>query len=231
MRLFDNKQSAICDDIPERIHRRLHTIYFILFCVMAAAVFLMFWNTLCNIFLDAPKPDDEDSPFLMHQYCGTFFVEINRGNSFASQADYDAYVAAYLTSAETVQKSTAEDIVNAVTTLLLAAFIVVRFFMNRKLVVFGNTYLSFAAVFLLALVDSGKWDITFAMFVVMVLSLVMALRSGDKKRIFSGRASEYFFVCGAFWTAGNILTVILNKPVTDYMTGIFSCPVFYLQIY
>ncbi len=231
MRLFENKQSAVCDDIPERIHRRLHTIYFILFCVMAAAVFLMFWNTLCNIFLDAPKPDDEDSPFLMHQYCGTFFVEINCENSFASQADYDAYVAAYQTSAETGRKSTAEDIVNVVTTLLLAAFIVVRFFMNRKLVVFGNTYLSFAAVFLLALVASGKWDITFAMFVIMVLSLVMALRSGDKKRIFSGRASEYFFVCGVVWTAGNILTVILNKPETDYMTGIFSCPVFYLQIY
>ena len=237
MRLFENKQSAGCDDIPERIHRRLHTIYFILFCVMAAAVFLMFWNTLCNIFLDAPKPDDEDSPFLMHQYCGTFFVEINEENSFDSKADYDAYVAKYWSEPQeevkqdTAQKSKAGDILNAVFSLVLLAFIIVRFFMNKTLKIFKNTYLSFAVVFLLALILSGRFDISTPMSMVLVLSLVLALRSGDKKTIFSNKSSEYFFTCGAVWLAGNIILAITYKPQTDFMTGIFSRPVFYVQLY
>lgn len=238
MKLFGKKTPpAGCDDIPERIHKRLHTIYFFIFCVMAAAVFLMFWNTLCNIFLEAPERDDEDSPFLMHQYCGTFFVEINAENSFASQADYDAYVAKYWSEPQeevkqdTAQKSKAGDILNAVFSLVTLAFIIVRFFLNKTMKIFKNTYLSFAAVFLLALILSGRFDISTPMSMVLVLSLVLALRSGDKKTIFSNKSSEYFFTCGAVWLAGNIILAITYKPQTDFMTGIFSRPVFYLQLY
>ncbi len=233
MKLFGKKTPpAGCDDIPERIHKRLHTIYFFIFCVMAAAVFLMFWNTLCNIFLEAPERDDEDSPFLMHQYCGTFFVEINAENSFASQADYDAYVAKYWSAPQdTEQKSKVSDIINAIASLALLAFIIVRFFMNKTIKIFKNTYLSFAAVFLFALILSGRLDITGPMTIVLVLSLVLALRSGDRKTIFSNRSSEYFFTCGSVWLAGNIIMTIIHKTETDYMTGIFSRPVFYLQLY
>ncbi len=85
------------DVIPEKIHKRLHLIYFILKCVIAATVFLLFWGTIVFAFekirgYDIPKSATEDSPFLFHQYCGTFFVEFDRDNSFASDADYSAYL-------------------------------------------------------------------------------------------------------------------------------------------
>lgn len=235
--LLKKRTPAVTDDIPGNIHKRLHTIYFFIFCVLAATVFLMFWNTLCNIFLEAPEPADEDSPFLMHQYCGTFFVEINEKNSFASRADYDAYVAKYWSEPqeeagqEADQKSKVSDILNAAGSLALLAFIILRFFMNKKMKIFKNTYLSFAVVFLLSMIASGRFDLTMPMTVVLTLSLVLALRSGDKKTIFSNKSSDYFFICGSMWLAGNIILMILYKPETEYMTGIFSRPVHYLQLY
>ena len=85
------------DIIPERIHKRLHIIYFILKCVLAATIFLFFWNSICIAVerlqgYDIPDRGTEESPFLFHQYCGTFFVEFDRANSFASDADYSAYL-------------------------------------------------------------------------------------------------------------------------------------------
>ena len=85
---------AELDDIPEKIHKRLHIIYFFIKCVLTASILLLFWTTLCIKILDLPELDSDDSPFLHHEYCGTFYIEVNKENSFASQ---EAFLVTWIT--------------------------------------------------------------------------------------------------------------------------------------
>lgn len=181
------------DVIPEKIHKRLHLIYFILKCVIAATVFLIFWNTIVFAFekirgYDIPKSATEDSPFLFHQYCGTFFVEFDRDNSFASDADYSAYL----------------DRINAPSEQTAAQ----------------------KALGYLGMVPS----------LVLIGCLILALRSGDKKRIFCGRAWRYFLFGGILYAVGNLYTYFkvnfFSKTSSfDGMIGVFTERRHYFQIY
>ena len=181
------------DVIPEKIHKRLHLIYFILKCVIAATVFLFFWVTIVFTFekirgYDIPESATEDSPFLFHQYCGTFFVEFDRDNSFASDADYSAYL----------------DRINAPSEQTAAQ----------------------KALGYLGMVPS----------LVLIGCLILALRSGDKKRIFCGRAWRYFLFGGVLYAVGNLYTyfkvnILTKTSFFDGMIGVFTERRHYFQIY
>ncbi len=187
------KSQKPTDNIPEKIHKRLHIIYFILKCVLAATIFLMFWGAAVIAFekimgYDIPKSGTEESPFLFHQYCGTFFVEFDRANSFASNADYSAYL----------EKMNAPEVKTAA--------------------------------------EKVKGYLEFIPSAVLIAALILALRSGDKKRIFCGRAWRYFLVGGILYAFGNIY-IYLNTNIIkgisrfDGMTSVFTQRRQYLQIY
>ena len=181
------------DIIPEKIHKRLHIIYFILICVLAATVFLMFWGASVRAFekimgYDIPEAGTEESPFLFHQYCGTFFVEFDRANSFASDADYSAYL----------DRINAPEVKTAVEKVL--------------------GYLGLIPT------------------VALIAAMILALRSGDKKRIFCGRAWRYFLAGGILYAFGNIYMYLDKNFISgitrfDGMTSVFTERRQYLQIY
>lgn len=181
------------DVIPEKIHKRLHIIYFILKCVLAATVFLMFWGPAVRAFekvmgYDIPETGTEESPFLFHQYCGTFFVEFDRDNSFASDADYSAYLERINAPAV---RTTAQKILGCIGFLPTAALMV---------------------------------------------SMILALRSGDKKRIFCGRAWRYFLFGGVLYALGNLYMYIDANFISgitrfDGMIGVFTQRRQYFQLY
>ncbi|MBQ8965871.1 hypothetical protein [Ruminococcus sp.] len=157
------KNNKPVDNIPEKIHARLHIIYFILKCIFAGAVFIVLWNPAVFMYEklqgnEMPEKISEESPFLFHQYCGTFFVEFDKDNSFESPEAYTKYIEAYADKEEPL--GGAESVVMGVMTITLVA------------------------------------------------GLILALRSGDKKRIFCGKASRYFLLVGTIWAAGNIYTSI-----------------------
>ena len=187
------KSDKPTDMIPEKIHKRLHIIYFILKCVLAATIFLMFWGAAVRAFekimgYDIPETGTEESPFLFHQYCGTFFVEFDRANSFASDADYSAYLERMNAP---VLQTAAEKVLDY-----------------------------------LKLIPS----------VALSAAMILALRSGDKKRIFCGRAWRYFLAGGILYALGNIYIYIDTNIISgisrfDGMTSIFTERRQYLQIY
>ncbi|WP_028517074.1 hypothetical protein [Ruminococcus flavefaciens] len=176
------------DIIPEKIHKRLHLIYFTLKALIGATIFLILYLALFTKIMGLPDRGTEESPFLFHQYCGTFFVEFDRANSFASDADYSAYLER---SNATVEPTTAENVLSY-----------------------------------LGMIPS----------LVLVAAMILALRSGDKKRIFCGRAWRYFLFGGALYAAGNIYAYIDSNFISttsdfDGMTSVFTERRQYCQIY
>lgn len=176
------------DIIPEKIHKRLHLIYFTLKALIAAMIFLILYIALFTKIMGLPDKGTEGSPFLFHQYCGTFFVEFDRDNSFVSDADYSAYLER---NNATVEQTAAE------------------------------TVLSY-----LRMIPS----------LVLIAAMILALRSGDKKRIFCGRAWRYFLFGGALYAVGNIYAYIESNffdktSYFDGMTSVFTERRQYCQIY
>ena len=186
------KSEKPVDIIPEKIHKRLHLIYFILKCIIAAAVFLLFWGAAVSTFekirgYDIPETASEESPFLFHQYCGTFFVEFDCANSFTSDADYSAYLDRLHASEHTALGT----VLNCIST---------------------------------------------AASVILIVCMILALRSGDKKRIFCGRAWRYFLFGGVLYAIGNIYLYIDTNFISgitrfDGMIGVFTQRRQYFQIY
>lgn len=182
------KSDRPTDIIPEKIHKRLHLIYFTLKCLIGALIFLILYISLFTKIMGLPDKGTDESPFLFHQYCGTFFVEFDRDNSFASDADYSAYLENFNVP---VEQTTAE------------------------------TVLSY-----LGMIPS----------LVLVAAMILALRSGDKKRIFCGRAWRYFLFGGTLYAVGNFYAYIKNNFFSktsdfDGMTSVFTERRQYCQIY
>ena len=226
----EKRPPAETDDIPEKIHRRLHIIYFFLKCVIVTFVFMMFYNELCILLLDVPDIGSEDSPFLRHEYCGTFYVEINKDNSFASQEAYDAYIAK-----ESSQKPepSAVDYVMAAIVLGAGAAAVIMLIIKKFPRFFGKRgavfVVIYAGMFLIAP------EITQAGVFFCYAMLFLALRSGDKKTIFCKKASDYFIVGGAVWFIATVIheikVIIGTKAQGEGLTGVFSRPTYYFQVY
>ena len=84
---MENKISdIITDEIPEKIHRSLHLTYFIVkMLVIGAAVFWAAQLIFLALVVDPDKEQsDEDSTFVTHNYCGTFFVTHTAENTYGS---------------------------------------------------------------------------------------------------------------------------------------------------
>lgn len=186
------QKDHVTDAIPEKLHKRLHMIYFIYKCILGAVVFLSIYVTFIHSAINACLGTDDSStetasPFLSHMYCGTFFVEMNRDNSFASDEDYlDAL------NYEAPEPTAADNVFSAVTTALTC---------------------------------------------IVVISLFIAARSGDRKTLF----------CRGGWKwglAGGVAQLVLSSMIAaeaylsggmlsqySKLTGIFAERTWYFQIY
>lgn len=71
------KKKYITDDIPEKIHKRLHLTYFTVKMLVIGAIVFIVIQLLCGIFMmnDFADEDNENSVFVQHNYCGTFFID------------------------------------------------------------------------------------------------------------------------------------------------------------
>lgn len=226
--LFRKKETET-DEIPEKIHKRLHIIYFFLKCVIGAYVFLIFYNQLCVLLLDVPEAGSDESPFLRHEYCGTFYVEINKENSFASQEAYDEY----LRKAKEREQPTAAEYVK-VAVVEAAALAALVMLISKKYPPFMSKrsaalVLLYGCFFLIA-----PEFIQAAAFFCYAL-LFLALRSGDKKTIFRKKASDYFLVSGTVMFAAAIVyeakVILGTKAQGEGLVGVFSRPTYYCQLY
>lgn len=230
MKLLKRQKSDLqTDDIPEKIHKRLHLIYFFIKCVIAAMIFLLFYNNLCIIFLEVPDFASEDAPFLKHEYCGTFYVEINRDNSFTSPEAYTAYL-------EKENQPTGIKLSDVILTVaaLTAAVASAVMLITKKLPKFMSKrtarlviVLGVCFLFAPSLVNAVKY------FCYMLI--LFAIRSGDKKTIFSNKASDYFLIGGVLWTIVTVISEIGvflgTKSQGEGLTGVFSRPAYYFQLY
>ncbi len=235
MKLFvkKNTEPPVTDEIPEKIHKRLHIVYFILKCVLCAMIFLLFWGKICVFLFGVPESGSEDSPFLRHEYCGTFFVEINRENSFASEEAYEEYLEE-MNSSEDVQQHSLSDamITTGAGLLILTAVYVLH--KKKKLPKFlDNRYV-------IALVSGAAFfimtgSIMIAASVLLTACLFLALRNGDKKSLFCNQGSDYFLISGLLWLVCNIVREVgIYKGIPSYgdgMIGVFSRPEYYCQLY
>lgn len=236
MSLFSKKKTAApvaVDDIPEKIHKRLHMVYFLTLCIIGALIFMLCWGFICALVLDIPDFDSEDRPFLRHEYCGTFFVELNAENSFISQEAYAEYIAATDSPAEKEQLPTpVVAAANTLGVLMLLALLIMQ--LAEKLPkLMKNRYAKIvwiAAALLLLL-----RDLFGVLSFLMIMFVVLAMRSGDKKTLFSNRSSDYFLMGGGIWLAGNLITeievIMTTAEQGEGLIGIFSKPVYYMQLY
>lgn len=229
----------VTDDIPEKIHKRLHFAYFFLKTMAFVIVFLLFWAfvpvILHTVDSDIPESGTALSPFLRHDYCGTFFVEINAENSFPSQEAYAEYMTR--PAPEQPPRTALQTAAGIAGCVLIAAAAVLCFLRKRlreKCPWLVSRYL------LLALVFAGVWlaalSFMTAMSVVLTLLLFLALRSGDRKTLFCERASDYFLMAGLLWLFGNILVDIdgarsMYHATAEYLVGPFGHPGYYCQLY
>lgn len=233
MKLFRKKLivPAPTDPIPEKIHKRLKTIYFFLWCILGVCIFMLFYGTLVPLLLDVPEPASEESPFLCHEYCGTFFVEINRDNSFASPEAYTAYCEQY--NAEPEKAPLAEALITTIIgSAILIALLVLH--LTKKLPAFLNNRWAKALIAGVGLfILTGQAGV--AVTVLMSVCLFLALRCGAKKTVFCKHASDFFLIGGLLWLGGDLATevrVILHtKERGEGMIGVFSQPVYYCQLY
>lgn len=237
MALFSKKKAAApagADVIPERIYKRLHLTYFITVCIFYSFIFIMVFSTVFMM-LEDPYDDAEQSPFLQHEYCGTFFVEINSENSFSSPEAYAEYLEKRKGTDNTDKEKTPAAVV--VTTSALAAVLLLALLILQKAKKLpkplDNRYAKMAWIALAVLLLIG--DVFGTMTVMLILCIFLALRSGDKKTIFQNRSSDYFLMGGGLWLVGNIIKEIEVIAKTaeqgDGMIGIFSKPVYYMQLY
>ena len=235
MKLFRKKNTvpSVTDEIPERIYKRLHIVYFFFKCVLAAIVFVIFWGRLCTFFLGVPESGSEDSPFLRHEYCGTFFVEINRDNSFASDEAYEEYLEK-VNSTEEVQQHSLSDamITTGIGILILTALYVLH--KKKKLPkVMDNRYVIVLISGVAVYIMTGS--LNSAASIMLIACLFLALRNGDKKTLFCNQGSDYFLISGLLWFCGNIVREAeIYKEIPSYgdgMVGVFSRPEYYCQLY
>lgn len=235
MKLFGKKNTvpAVTDEIPEKIHKRIHIVYFFLKCVLAAAVFLQFWNVLCVFFLGVPEMASEDSPFLRHEYCGTFFVEINSDNSFASPEAYKEYCEQYNSQEEIEQHSLSDTMITTGVGLLIITAVCALHKKKKLPKVMDNRYVIALIAGVALYIAMGS--IMNAALVLLIVCLFIALRNGDKKTMFCKQSSDYFLISGLLWLCGNIVREVgIYKEIPSYgdgMIGVFSRPEYYCQLY
>ena len=71
---------------PEKIQNRLHLIYFTVKIILVGFIFFVAFQSVARLILkDDIKSGTEGTGFVSHFYCGTFFIELNMDNSFASE--------------------------------------------------------------------------------------------------------------------------------------------------
>lgn len=230
---------AVTDDIPEKIHKRLHFVYFFLKCMGGVFVFLILWSfvpmLLSTVDSDIPDKATAESPFLRHEYCGTFFVEINPENSFASQQAYEDYLAAG--QPEETPHTPLQTALKITGWLLEGTAIALCLFKKKvkeKLPESAFRYLVVGLLFV------GSWlfsqHIMNAMLILLIVMLFCALRSGDRKTLFSERASDFFLIAGLVWLIGNIYMDIdgfrnMYHATAEGLTGVFAHPRYYCHLY
>ena len=172
-------------------------------------------------------------PFFNHAYCGTFFVELNKDNSFASEESYEEYLIKLNKNDNMTNSSVTEAMITTVIgIILLVGYITlsVRKKLPKKL---DNRYAKtiLAGIVLLLLTN----DIQTTALTIMLVNIFLALRSGDKKIIFRNHSYEYFTISGMIWFISNLVTeigVILHtKEQGDGLVGVFADPVYYCQLY
>ncbi|MCR4646101.1 MAG: hypothetical protein K5695_11970, partial [Oscillospiraceae bacterium] len=229
----------VTDEIPDKIHKRLHIIYFIMKCLAGVLVFLFLYlfasSFLHMIDSDVPESGTADSPFLRHEYCGTFFVEINAENSFPSQEAYEAYMSQ---KAEPEPDPTPlQTGLNCVGWALEAVMIVLC--MIKKQVTQKIPERTYRYV-VLGLLFAGCWLVSLsfmtAMTVMLLVLLFLAFRSGDRKTIFCERSSDYFLIGGLLWLCGNLYMDIeaaqeMYEHMASYLVGTFGHPQYYCMLY
>lgn len=78
----------VTNEIPEKIHKSLHLIYFIVKMLVIGAVFFVAVQLTASMFMADDVSDldvGESDVLFQHTYCGTFFIEQNPENSFISK--------------------------------------------------------------------------------------------------------------------------------------------------
>lgn len=234
MALFGKKKTtapAVTDVIPERIHKRLHLVYFIAVCIIYSFIFIMVFTT---VFIMLEGTDEaEQMPFLRHEYCGTFFVEINSENSFSSPEAYAEYLEKQKASAEKESLPTALVVTaDALGVVMLLSLLILQ---KKKLFPkpLDNRYAKLAWIAVAVLLFMR--NVFGTMTILLLLLIFLALRSGEKKTLFQSRSSDYFLMGGGLWLVGNIIREIEVIAKTaeqgEGMIGIFSQPVYYMQLY
>lgn len=221
------------DNIPEHIHKRLHIIYFILKCILGVMVFLLVYIPLITFVFDVPQSYSEDSPFLHHEYCGTFFVELNKDNSFASPESYSAYLEKknepHSTDSPPMTEELAATVIGIVLLLIYTVLHIKKKLPRLLEHRYAKTILAGIVLFLFTN------DLPMTAFLIMLACIFLALRSGDKKTVFYHHSYEYFMISGFVWLFCNLVTeigVILHtKEQGDGMIGVFSDPIYYCQLY
>ena len=96
------KENIVLDDMPEKAHKRIHTVSFTFLALIVGAVLFFISQALFAMFV----VDDEDRAAISgsdetvsevtldnslgHDYCGTFYIWLTVGNNYGSVGNYDA---------------------------------------------------------------------------------------------------------------------------------------------
>ncbi|MCQ2470155.1 MAG: hypothetical protein MJ100_10130 [Ruminococcus sp.] len=96
------KENIVLDDMPEKAHKRIHTVSFTFLALIVGAVLFVISQALFVMFV----VDDEDMAALSgsdetvsevtldnfqgHDYCGTFYIWRTVGNMYGSVGNYEA---------------------------------------------------------------------------------------------------------------------------------------------
>lgn len=164
------KENIVLDDMPEKAHKRIHTVSFTFLALIVGAVLFFIIQFLFAMFV----VDDEDraaisesdetvseealDTFLEHDYCGTFYIWLTVGNNYGSVGNYDAANDA-ANNARRAMKGIVDNTVTTSAPILLLICMLIAFRKADKRLFFAHNGWRFLMTAGIALLIQNIWSV------------------------------------------------------------------------
>ena len=161
------KENIVLDDIPEKAHKRIHTVNFAFLALIVGAVLFFISQALFVMFV----VDDEErvailgsnetvsevtlDNFLGHDYCGTFYIWLTVGNNYGSVGNYEA-----ANNAGRAMKGIVDNTVRTSAPILLLICMLIAFRKADKRLFFAHNGWRFLMTAGIAVLIQNIWSVS-----------------------------------------------------------------------
>lgn len=212
------KENIVLDDMPEKAHKRIHTVSFTFLALLVGAVLFFISQALFVMFV----VDDEDRAaisgsdetvsevtldnFQGHDYCGTFYIWRTVGNMYGSVGNYDAANDA-ANNARRAMKGIVDNTVTTSAPILLLICMLIAFRKADKRLFFAHNGWRFLMTAGIALLIQNIWSV-----IMQILSI------NAKQPFFTGIFENRRYYCQVYHLFGIPALIIMTALITRQHT-------------